>query len=305
MKRYLWILAACGHSSAPAPDPGSGSAAVAKPAADSLCEPLPFAATTPVPEASGAGWLTIDGKLELVVVGDSGNDGAFGIVDPDTGETLSTGKLPLGGGGDDLEGIAVRDGKLYGVTSAGWMRVWKREGAGFTLVDGPYALGPVDLPNKRKGKKLPLGDGMICDLDGSNCGRNYEGLCLPAHPAGPCVGFIAAKADGHLYCLVDEGGRLAVKHEPSIAIARAGVVADCTFGDDDRLWVADNLLNFGQVYTVSGWQDPATAQVHEFDKLAIGFPEVIAVRGDLVYRMSDLGGAPSMMAKFRCSAARR
>ena len=49
-----------------------------------------------------------------------------------------------------------------------------------------------------------------------------------------------------------------------------------------------------------GWADLATAKVVPVVKLGVGFPEVLAVRGDIVYRMSDLGGAPSLMAKWRC-----
>src|SRR5262250_380752 len=70
--------------SASAP-PETSAAGTGAPVAASgwRCEALPFALTTPVPEASGAGWLVIDGKLSLVVVGDSGNRGAYGVVDPE------------------------------------------------------------------------------------------------------------------------------------------------------------------------------------------------------------------------------
>lgn len=34
--------------------------------------------------------------------------------------------------------------------------------------------------------------------------------------------------------------------------------------------------------------------------LLIGFPEVLGVRGDVIYRMSDAGGAPSFMKKYHC-----
>ena len=44
------------------------------------CERLPFAATLPVPEASGAVWLSRDGGV-IMVIGDSGHDGAYVIVD--------------------------------------------------------------------------------------------------------------------------------------------------------------------------------------------------------------------------------
>jgi hypothetical protein len=54
------------------------------------------------------------------------------------------------------------------------------------------------------------------------------------------------------------------------------------------------------VYRVAHWDDPAHATVESVGILAIGFAELIAARGDIVYRMSDTGDAPSMMAKFRC-----
>src|ERR1044071_5661247 len=69
------------------------------------CAPLAFAASTPVPEASAAAWLAIDGKPALLVVSDSGNAGAYGLIDPDTGATTETGKLPLSDDvSDDIEG---------------------------------------------------------------------------------------------------------------------------------------------------------------------------------------------------------
>src|SRR5262245_3472634 len=86
------------------PAPGSGSAPlvvqVEKTSGATRCTQLPFAESSPVAEASGATWLTIDGKLSLLVVADSGNDGAYAILDPETGDTGEQGKLPLGGGGD-------------------------------------------------------------------------------------------------------------------------------------------------------------------------------------------------------------
>jgi hypothetical protein len=257
-----------------------------------------------VPEASGAAWLAIDGAPGLVVISDSGNDGAYAIVDPDTGATREQGKLPLGGAGDDLEGIAARGGKLFVLTSPGWVRAYERRGQGFALVDGPYALGPVDLVGgrtSRLGDVPPEGTGMVCDAKRTNCGRNYEGLCLvPGAVTGRCVGFAAAKADGRLYCVVERGGRLAVEHAGSIAIARPGVVSDCAFSDDGRLLVGTNTFDAGTVYRVTGWEDPARAAVTPLGPLLVGFPETIAVRGDVVHVMSDLGGAPSYMKKFRC-----
>jgi outer membrane protein assembly factor BamB len=271
---------------------------------------MDFAGTAPVPEASGAAWLTIsrsrgtDGALSLIVVSDSGNDGAYVILDPDTGAVWESGKLPLGGPGDDLEGAAVRGGKLYAISSSGWIRVWERDGGGFKLVDGPYPIGPVDL-DKGKGKKPPKSDGMVCPQAKTNCGRNYEGLCLaPETHLGnsPCVGFAAAKADGHLYCLVERDGKLELDRTvPSIEITKPGAMADCAFSDDGTLLVGSNTFDLNAVYRVDNWRTPGSAKVVDVGSLGPGFAEVIATRGDVIYRMSDLGGSPSTMAKFRCT----
>jgi len=292
----LAMVVACdkGPTPPPAPAPGSGSATWA-------CDQLPFAASTPIPEASGAAWL--DGKL--VVVGDSGNHGAYGIVDPETGATVEQGTLPLGNSIDDLEGLDARDGKLYGLTSPGWILVWRRTATGFELVEGPYALGPIDLPPKGGiGDKPPAGNGMVCDAAVTNCGRNYEGLCLRHGPGtSDCTGYALSKADGHLYCLTvtEPDGRLAIHRDHAIAVDRPGVVADCAFAADGTLWAGNNLFGMSQVFRV----DEVRATVTSIGPLGVGFPEVIAARGDVLYRMSDTGGSPSLMAKFRCTGKAR
>jgi len=296
------LATACGKAGdtgdpALAPAPAVGSAAA------SPCVALPFAESAPVPEASGAAWLTFDGKPALVVVSDSGNGGAYAIVDAETGASLETGKLPLGDAGDDLEGLATRGGTIVGVTSSGWIRAWTRVAGGFELAGPAYPLGPVDLSDKGgMGDKPPAGTGMVCGARATNCGRNYEGLCLvdPAHANGSCVGFVASKADGHLYCVVEEAGKLAVKFAPRIPIGRPGVVSDCAFGADGTLWVGSNLFDMAHVYRIDGWTTPESAKVVALAPLGIGFPETLAVRGDVIYRMSDTGGAPSLMTRFRC-----
>ncbi|HMG21543.1 MAG TPA: hypothetical protein VK607_09515 [Kofleriaceae bacterium] len=319
MARRAWfvlaILAAgCGKGGDSGPPAGSGagsgtgtgSTAEAADRITTACEPLPFAESAPVPEASGAAWIPVDGKLALLVVGDSGNHGAYAIVDPDSGATLETGKLPLSDEvSDDLEGVSALGDRIYGLTSSGWILVWRREGKGFALIDKPYPLGPVDLPDTKNNDRPPRGDGMVCNGRVVNCGRNYEGLCLapaatPAARPGACVGFAASKADGHAYCLTEDAGKLVVHHDRAIAITPPGKLADCTFSDDGALWLGSNLFDLSRVYRIAHWQDPATASVELIGPLPIGFPELIAVRGDIVYRMSDMGGAPSLMAKFRC-----
>jgi len=290
--------------------------------APATCQQLPFAESTPVPEASGAAWLTVDGKPALLVIGDSGTHGAYGLIDPDTGATLETGNLPMSTeAGDDLEGLAARGDKIYGLISSGWVRTWRRQGKGFVLVDKPYPLGQVDgrgtppagsapeggrgsidLSDRKTKKHAPTGDGMVCGADVVNCGRNYEGLCLaPATVTTGCIGFAAAKADGHLYCLTDEAGKLVVHHDRAIEVTREGALADCAFSEDGTLWAGSNMFDLGRVYRVAHWDDPAQAQVEPVGSLGVGFPETLAVRGDVVYRMSDMGGAPSLMARYRCA----
>jgi hypothetical protein len=303
-------IAACSRGASDAPRTGSavtppGAGSAPADASAVACSELPFAESTPVPEASGAAWLDYAGKPALFVISDSGNDGAYSIVDADTGTSVENGKLPLGGEGDDLEGVAVRGGKFYAISSPGWMRVYERAGQGFKLAEAPYPLGPIDLDGPRggMGDKPPTGNGMVCAAKATNCGRNYEGLCLApeSHLQGSrCVGFAAAKADGHLYCVVVVDGKLAVEHAGSIAITRPGAMADCAFAPDGKLYAGSNLFDIGNVYRVDGWQAPATATVTRLAAIGVGFPETLAVRDDVFYRMSDTGGAPSLMKKYRC-----
>jgi outer membrane protein assembly factor BamB len=295
-------------SGSSAPTSGSSREPVGSDADNARCVQLPFAESAPVAEASGAAWLTLDGKLALVVAGDSGNHGDYVAIDPETGALRERGKLPLGDApNDDLEGLASRGDKLYGILSAGWIWAWERRGGEFALVDGPYPIGPVELPDKGKGETPPDGDGMVCPGKKVNCGRNYEGICIvdAPHASGPCAGFVASKADGRLYCLVDKDGRFAVERARSIQVARPGVVADCAFSDDGSLYVGGNVFDLMKVYRVTGWSAPETAKVEVLGTYGVGNPEVIAVRGDIIYRMSDTNTAPSLMAKFRCRANER
>ncbi|MEO8699059.1 MAG: hypothetical protein ABI867_03415 [Kofleriaceae bacterium] len=320
----LAVVVACsGKTERPSGGAGSAPPIVAA-TTKATCAPLAFAESTPVPEASGAAWMTIDDKLSLVVIADSGNDGAYGILDPETGTTGEQGELPLfDSESTDLEGAATRDGKLVVLTSAGWIREYTRTEHGFALAGEPYPLGPVDMKNHNARDDELAGSGMVCSGKKSNCGRNYEGLCLAPDPKGAhCVGFAAAKADGKLYCLFVRDGKLTVDHDQAIAITKPGALADCAYDyksgerrtrssaegdaksiDASSLYAGSNAFDLSRVYRIAGWQDPATAKVSIVDELGIGFPETLAVRGDIFYRMSDTGGAPSMLAKYRCTPA--
>lgn len=305
MSRRLWIAGiaismACRGRQTPEAGPPTSSdgptpATLVTPPPLPTCVQVPFAESSTVPEASGAAWLS-DGNL--LVVSDSGNHGAYVVLDPETGNEVGSGNLPIGDGKDDIEGLAVRGDQLIGVSSSGWIRVWKRGAAGWDLVDGPYPLGSVDLPDKKKAR--PGDPGMVCSERTTNCGRDYEGICLPLVPSGPCVGFVASKTDGRLYCLHDKDGELQVDRTISIPIAKAGAIADCAFSDRGELFVGSNLFDAANVYRVSNWQQPGRAVVEKLGSLGIGFPETIAVRGEMIYRLSDTGGAPSLMTKHRC-----
>ncbi|MGE3543051.1 MAG: hypothetical protein AB7L28_03945 [Kofleriaceae bacterium] len=300
MKPWLAIALICAGCKANPTSPSGQEAAATTPVAKSgsgattapqPCEAMPFAESTPVPEASGAAWFELDGKLALVVVADSGHDGAYAVVDPDSGATRDQGTFPLGDASDDVEGLAGRDATIYGITSSGWMRAWQRKDGAFALIDGPYPVGNVEP------------GGMACKARGINCGRNYEGLCIVerAHANGPCAGFAASKEDGALYCLREASGRFTADRSLSIPITGSERIADCAFSNDGTLWVGSNLIGGALVYRIDGWSDPASAKVVEIGSLGTGFPETIAVRDDAIYRMSDTGGDwPSSMKKYRC-----
>jgi len=268
-----------------AADPWRHGAAII---ADEPCARLPFAETLPIAEASAAVFLA-DGML---VVADSGNAGAYVILDPDTGAVRSHGALPLGAGAsDDLEGLAVApDGVLWGVTSSGYLRAWRRDGAGFALIDGPYGLGAR----------------LACEAGSINCGANLEGLCLSpkVEPDDGCVGFVASKTDGKLHCLVRDGARLRAEPRVTIAVTDPEALADCAFDPTgDAVWTGGNLFDGGLVSKVTGWRDPADVTVTAIGSLGVGLPEVIAV-GDagVIYRFSDSGTTPSLAGRWNCGA---
>lgn len=252
------------------------------------CEQQPFAESTTLPEASGAAWLD---DHRLVVVSDSGHKGDYVLVDAEKGDTVESGKLPLGMGTDDLEGLAFRDDKLYGLSSNGFMRVWQREKKGFLMLDGPYPIGQGDF---------------VCDVEKTNCAKNYEGLALAPQPSSQCAGFACSKEEGRLYCLTQGAdGRYAINPSRFINVEKKDVLADCAFSPSGELYVGNNLFGLSHVYRIDGWQDTQTAKVTPIDALGIGFAEVIAAKGDIIYRMSDTGGTPSLMVKFRCAPSTR
>lgn len=264
------------------------------------CRRLDFVSSLPIAEASAAVVTTLDGVATLMVIGDSGHEGDYLLVDPQSGVVRERGKLPLGQKGDDLEGLAVRGDRLWGLTSSGWLRAWTRRAKppGFDLVAGPLPIGHEYVGG------APPGDAMSCDLRRANCGRNFEGLCLAAPEVAPagagCVGMAASKAEGRLYCVVEREGALTVDAARFVSLAKPDALADCNI-DGDTLWAGANVFSLNQVWKVTGWRDPAKAQVAEVGAIGVGFCEGIAASGDTLFRLSDTQGDPSLISKFRCS----
>jgi hypothetical protein len=257
-----------------------------------------FADSAPIAEASAAVWMTLEGTPAVLVVADSGHHGDYVALDPASGTVRERGRLPLGGAGDDLEGLAMRGDRLWGLTSAGWLRAWvRRPDKTFELVAGPSPAGPRygQAGNERA---------VTCEQKRVNCGRNFEGLCLRREgqvAAGACVGMAASKADGHLYCVVEEADGLRVDPTRRIAVAGGDALSDCSI-DGDVLWVTGNVFDLNRVRRVTHWWEPARATLTPFGTVGIGSTEAIAVSGQTLVQLSDLQGAPSLMGKFRCAA---
>ena len=139
-----------------------------------------------------------------------------------------------------------------------------------------------------------------CTVDAVNCGNNYEGLCLePAATAalGGCAGYAASKATGDLVCLVADGdGRYVAAPERRIHVSGREALAACDLGADGSVWTGDNLFGRSLVRRVKG------GEVVDSAGLGAGFPEAMALAPDgIIYRFSDTGGGPSLVAKYRCS----
>lgn len=264
-----------------------------KPAAsaeDIHCERQSFALSVDLPEASGATLLD-DGSI--LVVGDSGRQGAYVQLDPESGEVRRRGKLPLDrGASDDLEGLSAMGPRLYGITSSGWMREWIRKDEELSLVRKSYPVAPRESE-------------WLCQSSkDSNCAQNYEGLCLlrRAPAAGECAGFAAAKASGRLICLIRaDDGRLALDPERILKVASPKTLSGCHFDEEGRLWFGNNVFAANAVGVVEGWAQPASARVTRIGAMGLGFQEAIAVGpGGAVYRFSDTSRSPSLLSKHIC-----
>ncbi|MFO0749564.1 MAG: hypothetical protein U1F43_28420 [Myxococcota bacterium] len=228
--------------------------------------------TVPLPEASGAAMLD---STHVLVVADSGNKGRAIVYDL-VAKTARELVLPLGeGAGDDVENLSRGpDGRIWGLTSAGFLRAWRADGEGFALDVGPIAVAPE-------------GD-WRCAADGVNCAANFEGLCLDPAPAdGACAGWAASKAKGLLVCLVADGSAFRVDATRTIPIAPADQLSDCAFEPT----VPHRLVAAGNVYSGSSlWEvDPVKRTATAFS--AVGAPNqeaIVVAPGGHVHSFGDL-----------------
>jgi hypothetical protein len=233
-------------------------------------------------------------RASILVVGDSGTSGAFVRVDAETGEVVEKGKLALDkGASDDLEGLSRIGATFYAITSSGHVRHWQRRRGKWQLTRTSYAVGSE-------------ADGTSC-ADGRkvNCGPNYEGLCLDPDAAlggDGCAGFAASKESGALVCLeVAADGRLRADARRTIQVSRRETLTGCDIADAHVAWAGTNLIGASAVYRITGWRDTASADVTLVGALGPGCPEAMALApGNILYRFSDTGGAPSLMMKYQC-----
>ena len=245
--------------------------------------------TVPLPEASGAAMLDEAGR-RILLVADSGNAGRALIIDRERGESTGA-TLPLGDGGDDVEGLErAPDGRIFGLSSNGFLRAWQESADGFELVYGPTPVS--DDP------------AWVCDPFGVNCAANFEGICLHPAPTTHCVGWAASKAKGVLVCLVAEGNGYRVDGAITIPVAEVEQLSGCAFEPDgpQRLLVGGNLYASSAIWVV----DPETKLVRQFaEPGALNQETLIMVPGGLLYSFGDaqdLLGDLSPSTNFECRA---
>jgi len=257
------------------------------------CEASESLSEIALAEASGAAWFREDGRDYVLVTSDSGGGGAAGVLDVGSGDFVET-RLGLGViPGDDLEGLhAVGADRIAGITSAGYLRVWRRDGLSFELVQEARAISDEQ--------------GWVCEQPrDSNCERNYEGICFhPAPSATGCRGYVASKSDGRLYCLIDVAGRVLVRPDVYIDVTGAGRLTGCAYAPDAPwdILASVNALGLNRVYRISDYDSPSSEPtVSRTEMLGAGFLEALAVVPDGVILLSDTGGSPSRVRQYRCT----
>jgi hypothetical protein len=232
----------------------------------------------------------------ILAIGDSGTRGAFVLLHASTGDLLGSGQLPLDRGvTDDHEGLAQSGDFYYTITSSGFIRQYRRLSA-----DRFEQIGPAYLLHRSLG---------CAAAQASNCGHDFEGLCLEPDPGEPdCHGYAASKMRGTLVCLrIAADGRLDADPNHTIQVAPPGALSGCAIAPEgDLLYTGNNLFGANAVFRVHGWRDPRRARLEALGPAGAGFAEAVAVGpGGLLYRLSDTASPRSGAAKYSCAPARR
>jgi hypothetical protein len=256
-----------------------------------------FPSQLSLPEASAAAEVELlPGKRELAVVADSGNDGRLALLPLGAAPGTEPRFLNLtldAAGGDDIEGMAFREGALYTLTSSGVVRRFVPDRKGGLSPDGPFY--PIGM--------APYSCARLTD---ANCGKNWEGLCLRApSQAARCAGYAASKQEGALYCVVLEGTRLQIdtlKPPLKLNLSNKGL-ADCAFGAaggpaEGVLVVTTNVHAGSRSYVI----DEATGALRRIDVGGHISNEAIAIdRDGALYQFMDDNRAPSAASRMVCT----
>jgi hypothetical protein len=274
-----------------------GERASADAAAKVACTPDPhFPGVFDVPEGSAAAEVELrPGVRELLVVSDSGHHGAALARAIPNGPTRSL-TLPVDPKvSDDLEGIAWRGGHLYAIVSSGMVERFTPDGKGGLRRDGDaYPIGP---------------EPFVChDIDPSesNCGKNYEGLCLRAESeTARCAGYVASKREGWLGCVVFVGERLVLDRiKPRLTLGLPkNALSDCAFGTAGGpaagvLLVTTNIFGGSTSYIVH----EGSGALAPIDVSGTLTNEAIAVdRDGALYQVMDDNGASSPVLRATCT----
>jgi len=249
-----------------------------------------------VSEASAAAEVSLTpGTRELLVLPDSGNHGEAMLWGIPRGPFRPI-RLALDAtASDDLEGAAWSSGYLYTLTSSGAVRRFSPDGKGGLERDGDaYAIGAPPY--------------VCTHLTDSNCGNNYEGLCLRPDPTSArCAGYAASKTSGKLLCLVYEGDRLRIDPiKPALILdVPRHALSDCAFGPDgparDILLVTTNVYGGSATYIA----DETTGALAALDVSGLPNNEAVAIDADgALYQFMDSNTTPSLGYRMTCDGWR-
>jgi len=278
------LVVACGHDEEEAPETH-----------ELTCLPSSFALKKlALPEASGAVW----GKTHLgegwLVVADHGNEGALSLVSA-SGEVVTSLELPLDeSAGDDLEGLAWSTAdRLVGLTSSGYVRQWSLHSETVQLTH--LAVAFSDDPE------------WTCAAYETNCGPNWEGLCLdPAPLDAGCAGFAVSKKKGDLVCLRTDGSGFVLDPTVRIDVSGKNELSGCdyTLTPPHALLVSGNDESDNRLWEIIDHRSPAMASARALEIGGTLNQEAIAFGPDgVLLSFGDeeaLTGEGSAIAAFYC-----